>query len=162
MDVRNLFLTPITYRLLRLEYAAGLLAAVVALLAHFSDVRWVPFVGLFVVIDLVGYLPGALAWHRADGQQISRVFYVLYNTMHSLVTAALIVGGWVLFFGAEWALLALPIHLFGDRAIFGNFAKPFGLSFEPRPHPAYVEFRSRYDQHPDTVPAAVAVSVRAA
>ena len=34
------------------------------------------------------------------------------------------------------ALLVLPIHLFGDRALFGNFAKSFTVSFEPVPHPA--------------------------
>ena len=32
---------------------------------------------------------------------------------------------WVLVFGWEWALLAIPIHLFGDRSLFGNTLKPF-------------------------------------
>ena len=55
-------------------------------------------------------------------------------------------GCGALFVGPEWALLALPIHLFGDRAIFGNFLKPFGLSFEPSTHPLYREFSISYDE----------------
>ena len=42
--------------------------------------------------------------------------------------------------GPEWALLMLPIHLCGDRAIFGNFLKPFSVPFEPTPVPAFQEF----------------------
>ena len=61
--------------------------------------------------------------------------------MHSLVTQGLVVLAWIWLFGAEWALLAIPIHLFGDRALFGNFLKPFALHFEPEAHPAYTAFR---------------------
>jgi hypothetical protein len=68
--------------------------------------------------------------------------------MHSLLTAGLVAGVWCLTIGPEWALLALPLHLFGDRALFGNFLKPFGFAFEPATHPAYDTLRSSYD-HPD-------------
>ncbi len=44
---------------------------------------------------------------------------------------------WVLAFGWEWALLAIPIHLLGDRALFGNALKPFSVPFEPEAHPAF-------------------------
>jgi hypothetical protein len=71
--------------------------------------------------------------------------------MHSLVTAAAVAGAWCLTAGPEWALLALPLHLCGDRALFGNFLKPFGLSFEPVAHPLYQEFASRYDTPPQPV-----------
>jgi hypothetical protein len=47
-----------------------------------------------------------------------------------------VLGAWVLLHGWEWALLVLPIHLFGDRALFGNFVKSFTVSFEPLPHPS--------------------------
>jgi hypothetical protein len=146
MDSHNLFLTRTTYRLLRLEYAAALVASIVLALAHVADVRWWAFVVLFAYIDVVGYLPGAVAWRRAHGGPIGRGYYVLYNSMHSLLSAGAMAVVWSVVFGAEWALLALPIHLCGDRSIFGNFLKPFGLSFEPRTHPAYEQFRSRYDQ----------------
>jgi hypothetical protein len=32
----------------------------------------------------------------------------------------------------------------GDRALFGNSLKPFGVAFEPESHPAYREFASQY------------------
>jgi len=64
--------------------------------------------------------------------------------MHSLVTAAAIAGLWALLIGPEWALLALPIHLFGDRGVFGNSLKPFGVPFEPHRVPAFTRFEKEY------------------
>lgn len=146
MDARNLFCTPVTYRLLRAEYAAALAVCAVLALAHLDQIRWPVFVGLFAVIDLVGYLPGHLAWRRSGGGPVPRGYYLLYNTMHSLLTAAVIAALWAVLVAPEWALLALPLHLFGDRAVFGNFPKPFGVAFEPRPHPAYTQFRRSYER----------------
>jgi hypothetical protein len=152
MDSHNLFLTRTTYRLVRAEYAAALVAAIVLALGHLSAVRWPVFIGMFAYIDVIGYLPGALAYRRAPNSSISRAYYALYNLMHSLLTAGAVAGLWCLLVRPEWALLALPIHLCGDRAIFGNFLKPFGLTFEPTTHPAYQEFVTSYDKHPP-VPA---------
>jgi len=148
MDSHNLFLTPTTYRWLRGEYAVALISAVVVALLHLGDVRWPVFVAMFAYIDIIGYLPGAVAFRRAGGAPISRTYYRLYNAMHSMVSAAAVAGVWCLLVRPEWALLALPIHLCGDRAVFGNFLKPFGVSFEPATHPAYKELVNRYDQHP--------------
>ena len=145
MDSHNWFMTRTTYRFLRAEYGVALVGAVVLAVLHLGDIRWPVFIGLFLYIDLIGYIPGAIAWRRAKDHQISRTYYVLYNAMHSLLSAALVAGLWCLLFGPEWALLALPIHLCGDRALFGNFLKPFGLSFEPVVHPAYQEFVTRYE-----------------
>ena len=116
--------------LLRLEALVGLAAAVGLALAHAREIRFPAFALLFVTIDLVGYLPGAIAHRRAKGGRISPVFHALYNTTHSFVTNALVAGAWILAFGAEWALLAIPIHLCGDRALFGNFYKPLQGAFE--------------------------------
>ena len=63
MDSHNLFLTRTTYRLLRAEYGAVLIAAVVVALIHLGQIRWPVFIGMFVYIDIIGYLPGALAFH---------------------------------------------------------------------------------------------------
>ena len=93
------------------------------------------------------YADAARGRRQAHGGDIRRGFYVLYNSMHSFLSAGMVAGGWCLLVRPEWALLALPIHLCGDRAIFGNFLKPFGLSFEPVTHPAYKEFLNNYDQH---------------
>lgn len=152
MDSHNLFLTPRTYQLLRAEYAVALAGSAVLLVLHLGDVRWWAFAALFLYIDVIGYFPGAVAWRRSRGAPISRVYFLLYNTMHSLVSAAAVAAIWCLTVGLEWALLALPIHLCGDRALFGNFLKPFGVSFEPRTHPVYQEFVNRYDDNLSTVP----------
>jgi hypothetical protein len=146
MDSHNLFLTPTTYRLLRAEYAGGLVIAILLALLHLGDIRWLVFIGLFAYIDVIGYLPGAIAYRRSPERRIPRAYFVLYNSMHSLLSAGLVAGGWCLVVRPEWALLALPIHLCGDRALFGNFLKPFGLSFEPVIHPAYQELVNNYDQ----------------
>jgi hypothetical protein len=37
-------------------------------------------------------------------------------------------------------MLAQPIHLCGDRGLFGNLYKPLELSFEPVMHPSIEKF----------------------
>ncbi|HEX6471593.1 MAG TPA: hypothetical protein VF069_21010 [Streptosporangiaceae bacterium] len=147
MDAKNLFLTTTTYRLLRLEYGAALVLATVLFFMHLGDIRWIPFVVLFAYIDLIGYIPGTIAYHRSRTGHIPRAYYVLYNVMHSMFTQGLVAGLWMWLIGPEWALLALPIHLCGDRALFGNFLKPFAVDFEPKADPAFerlqADLRSR-------------------
>ncbi|MEV0694333.1 hypothetical protein [Streptomyces sp. NPDC050388] len=152
MDGKNLFETRITYRLIRLEYGLGLVIAAVFFFAHIDEVRWLPAIGLFVYIDLIGYIPGAIAYHRSRTKRIHRGYYVAYNVMHSLATQTLVVLTWIWLWGPEWALLVVPIHLFGDRALFGNFLKPFALDFEPVVHPEYARFADRFDAPPATSP----------
>jgi hypothetical protein len=125
---------------MRLENLIALGVCGTLFVVHLTDVRWLPAVLLFVYIDLIGYVPGAIAFHRSPTGRIPKAYYVLYNTMHTFSTQFAVAGLWVLVFGWEWALLAIPIHLFGDRALFGNTLKPFAVSFEPAPHPAYVRF----------------------
>lgn len=137
MDAQNWFETRATYTLTRLEYGFGLVVALVFFFWHITEVRWLPAVVLFAYIDLVGYIPGAIAHHRAHGQPISRAYYVAYNIMHSLITQSVVILAWILIYKPEWALLVIPIHLFGDRSLFGNFLKPFAVSFEPLRHPAF-------------------------
>jgi hypothetical protein len=144
VDNRNLFETRTTYRLLRAEYLVALVVCAVLLVLHRDAVRWWAFAVLFLYIDVIGYLPGALAHRMAQGARISKGYYVLYNCMHSLLSAALVGMLWVWLVGPEWALLALPLHLFGDRAIFGNFLKPFGVGFEPAVHPDFGRFEENY------------------
>ena len=141
MDHVNRFESRTTYRLLRAEYAVVLVLSSVLFLLHIGEVRWLPAVLLFVYIDVIGYLPGAIAFQRAKGGDIPKFYYVLYNTMHSFVTQFAVVGLWVWLIGPEWALLVIPIHLCGDRAIFGNFLKSFSVPFEPKPIRAFEEFQ---------------------
>jgi hypothetical protein len=131
MDVANPFETPTTFRLHRAEYVVGLCVCSVLIVFHFKDIAWLRFAALFFYIDLFGYLPGAIAFRRSKNHQIHRAYYVIYNTMHSLITQSAAVGLYALLFGWEWALLAIPFHLAGDRGLFGNFLKSFMLPFEP-------------------------------
>ncbi|NEA61467.1 DUF4260 domain-containing protein [Streptomyces sp. SID12488] len=144
-DARNLFHTRTTSRLARLEWSVALVVSSVAALTHLSEIRWWLFVSLFLVIDVIGYIPGAIAYRGSPDGRIGRRYYVAYNLMHSLVTWAVFAGVWSWLVGAEWALLALPIHLLGDRALFGNSLKPFGVPFEPSIHPDFATFQHAYD-----------------
>jgi len=142
MDAANRFETRPNFLLARLEYWLVLLVSLALLVQHWSEVRWLPFVMLFVYIDLIGYLPGALV-HRLQGGRVPTIFYRLYNLTHNYLSAGLVAGLWCLLIGPEWALLALPIHLMGDRAVFGNGFKNPGISFEGAPHQAFVQFEQR-------------------
>jgi hypothetical protein len=140
MDHVNRFETPTTYRLHKAEYLVGLAVVTVLLLAHLDEIRWIPAVALFVYIDLIGYLPGAIAYRRSPDHTVAKGYYVLYNTMHSMITQTVVALLWIWLIGPEWALLVLPLHLFADRGIFGNFLKPFSLPFEPEPNAAFERF----------------------
>ncbi len=134
MDQLNPFETRNTFRLHRGEYLLWWLVSVVLIIVHFTEIRWLPFIALFLYIDLIGYIPGAIAYHRSKDGRIAKGYFIAYNVMHSLITQSVVLGLWLWLIGPEWALLALPFHLFGDRALFGNFLKPFGLAFEPKPN----------------------------
>ncbi|WP_329110219.1 hypothetical protein OG792_15015 [Micromonospora sp. NBC_01699] len=144
MDARNRFETKATFELARLEWLVALVVAVVLAVIHIGEIRWAVFVGFFLIIDLIGYIPGAIAFRRSADGHIPRGYYVAYNTMHSLAFNAVLVGAWCLLVGPEWALLAVPIHLMGDRALFGNSLKPFGVPFEPHLDPHFAEFEQRF------------------
>jgi hypothetical protein len=147
MDQKNPFESPVTYRLHRAEYFLGLLVVTALIIVHIGQVRWLPALILFAYIDLIGYIPGAVAFHRSKDGRISKVYYVLYNVMHSMVTQSAVAALWAWLVKPEWALLLLPWHLFGDRSVFGNFLKPFGVTFEPTRSPIYdrlmAEMRAR-------------------
>ncbi|MGC9440434.1 hypothetical protein [Streptomyces sp. WG5] len=150
MDAKNRFETKATFALSRLEWLCFLAVSLVLAFQHRTEIRWGVFVLLFVVIDAIGYLPGAIAFRRSPDRRIPRGYYVAYNAMHSLVTAGVLAGAWALFVRPEWALLALPIHLMGDRALFGNSLKPFGVAFEPATTPEFRAFERRYHSAADS------------
>lgn len=161
MDAANPVETPNTYRLHRAEYLIAFAVLLGLFIANIGEVRWLPALILFTYIDLIGYIPGAIAYQRSPDHQISKAYYVLYNVMHSMITQAAVVGIWIWVSGPEWALLMIPIHLFGDRGIFGNFYKPFGFSFEPVPNPAYQRFAAELRRGRTGEPAPVLSGVTA-
>ncbi len=137
MDVKNPFETPTTFRLHRAEYLAAFIVTNILIIWHWHQIRWIPAIALFAYIDLFGYIPGAIAFRRSPDGRISKAYYVLYNVMHSMLTQGAVVAIWGFFVGWEWALLAIPWHIFGDRGVFGNFLKTFSLPFEPHETPGY-------------------------
>jgi ABC-type phosphate/phosphonate transport system permease subunit len=137
MDAKNPFETPITFRLHRAEYLVGCAVSAILIGWHWRQVNWGAAAALFLYIDLIGYIPGAIAHHRSRTGQISKAYYVLYNTMHSLLTQGAVVALYGVLIGWQWTLLVIPFHLFGDRGIFGNFLKPFNLPFEPEANRGY-------------------------
>jgi hypothetical protein len=143
MDCKNRFETRNTFLMYRLEYFGLLLISVGLAALHIDQIRWLPFAVLFLYIDVIGYLPGAIAFRRGQGK-VSRIYYYLYNTTHNFLTNLVVAGLWCVFVGPEWALLAIPIHLFGDRSLFGNSMKSTGVSFEPNAHPAFRRFEASY------------------
>ena len=144
MDARNTFETPTTARLVRLEWFGLLAVATTLTITHWSAINWWLFVGLFVIIDVIGYLPGMIAHRRSADGSVPAICYVLYNSMHCLFTWTVILSAATVLVGWQWAMLAVPVHLLGDRALFGNSLKPFGVPFEPQTHPAFADFRERY------------------
>lgn len=145
MDSHNRFETKVTAGLLRLEWVMGLVVCVALAVIHLRSINWPVFIGFFAVIDVIGYIPGAIAYRRSPCHVISKKYYVAYNTMHSLLTGGAMAGLWMLAVRPEWALLAIPIHLFGDRGSFGNSLKPFSVKFEPATHPLFAEFERSLD-----------------
>jgi len=114
----------------RLLFAGALIATALALVLHLPALHWPRFIIAFAVIDLFGYLPGAVAFRRAGGRTIAPLYHHLYNVTHSFVTATAVIGAWAALGGFEWAMLAIPLHLCGDRALFGNGPKPAHRPFE--------------------------------
>ncbi len=115
----------------RAEHLALVVVALGLLMVHLGELSWPRFLAAFVAIDLLGYVPGAIAARRARGGAIAPVFHHLYNLTHSYLTAGVVIAVWALALGRlEWAMLAIPIHLSGDRGLFGNAEKPASMPFE--------------------------------
>ena len=135
MDNLNRFHTRTTFWIVRAEHIALLLVLSGLLIAHAGEVHWWRAAIGFWIIDIVGYLPGALMSRRSKTGQIPRGFYNAYNIAHTYLVTGTGVALWAYTIGGfEWAMLAVPIHLAIDRGIFGNTLKPAELSFEPGDH----------------------------
>ena len=132
MDTVNRFHTKETWLWVRAEHIVLLAVLITFLALHLFEVRWLRFALAFALIDVIGYIPGAVAYRRAHRGRVDPLYHHLYNVTHSYVTGAVVLGAWALAIGGfEWAMLAVPIHLSGDRGLFGNTYKPASLPFEP-------------------------------
>jgi hypothetical protein len=137
MDTVNRYHTRDTWLLVRAEHLLLLAILVVLALMHLEEIRWGWFVFSFVILDVIGYIPGAIAYRRSKSGKVAPLYHHLYNLTHSYLTAAVVLGVWALLAGGlEWAMLGILIHLAGDRGLFGNTYKPVALPFEPAAPPA--------------------------
>ena len=64
MDQKNPFESPITFKLHRAEYLVFFAISIVLTIIHFGEINWWAWAGLFLYIDLIGYIPGAIAFRR--------------------------------------------------------------------------------------------------
>ena len=158
MDTKNTFDTPTIAKLHRLEYGVALAVVSGLSLYHWRDIRIAPALLLFTYIDLIGYIPGAIAAHRSKDGRVPKIYYLLYNSFHSFLSAGAVCALWAWLVKPEWALLAVPTHLFIDRAIFGNQLKPFSVPFEPKILPEFermlTNLRPAWEVEPEPVPVA--------
>ena len=150
MDPQNLFHTPVTYRLVRAEYLVGLAVAAVLALIHFGEIRWLAVHRAVRLHRRHRLSAGRHRPHaREDGLPAAPLLRALQHDAqpdHRSRRRRPVVPAR----RPEWALLALPLHLFGDRALFGNFYKSFGIEFEPEAHPDYAAVKPLLD-HPRRV-----------
>jgi hypothetical protein len=148
MDKYNTFHTRATYALVRIDWAVLMLVSFALVVARWREVNWWRFAVAFLLPDLIATLPGLYFYYaRRSGphRSIPGVIHKLYNFGHSFAGVALLCALWWLVTGSvEWAMLAFPIHLAGDRSIFGNIYKPLGTAFEPVKHEAYGRFEEEY------------------
>jgi len=135
MDIKNPLHTTGTYRLARAEHLALLVVCSALIVWHHDEMNWWRAIAAFWSIDIVGYLPGAVAYRRRGGGPIPAVYHYLYNFAHTYLVVGIGLAVWAWFGGAEWAMLAAPFHLAVDRGVFGNIFKPVALPFEPVPMP---------------------------
>jgi hypothetical protein len=133
MDIKNPLHSSGTYRLARAEQLALLAVCTALLVWHRDEVNWWRAVAAFWSMDIIGYLPGAIAYRRRGGGRIHPVYHHLYNITHTYLVVGAGVAVWSWMSGPEWAMLAAPFHLAIDRGVFGNVFKPVALPFEPVP-----------------------------
>lgn len=144
MDIVNHFFTRATVLNARAEYLLALIACVTTMIAHWPALNVWLAAALFAYIDLFSTVPGLVAFHMSADGRISKAYYVLYDVLHSAVTQGLVVAVLVAEFDFQWSFLAIPVHLCIDRGAFNNYPKPFGVAFDPVPHPAFERFRHEY------------------
>ncbi|GAA1612048.1 hypothetical protein GCM10009764_39820 [Nocardia ninae] len=98
---------------------------------------------LYQYIDVFGLYPGSIAMRRSKTGRIGKVYYLLYNILHSAVTQGIVVISLWLIFGWHWEYLAIPIHLCADRGLLNNYPKPFFFPWNPETLPEFERLLGR-------------------
>ena len=93
---------------------------------YYAGINWWHYIALFALIDVIGYIPGR-TWCILNKESVPpKLFYTLYNICHNLVFVSVVSLIYWFFIEKNLAILALFVHLFGDRGVFGNFNKEYG------------------------------------
>jgi len=100
MDAKNRFHTPETWLWTRIESIVMMLVLIGLVAMHIGDVHWGRFIFAFAIIDVIGYIPGAIAYKRQGGGRIAPIYHHLYNFTHSLVTGGIAIALWAFAPGA--------------------------------------------------------------
>src|SRR5687767_140692 len=111
MDIKNPLHTTGTYRLVRAEQIALLVLCSALIVTHWDEMNWWRAVAAFWIIDVLGYLPGAIAYRRRGGGRIPAFYHHIYNFAHTYLVVGAAVALWAWIAGPEWAMLAAPFHL---------------------------------------------------
>jgi hypothetical protein len=132
MDPKNPLHTAGTYRLARAEQIALMFVLLGAMAWNWQQLNLLRAAISFFTMDIVGYIPGAIAYRKSKTGEIPPIYHYMYNLAHThlVVGAVIAIWAWVIG-GFEWAMLAGPLHLTIDRGVFGNIFKPVALPFEP-------------------------------
>lgn len=110
------------YFLKKESFLLFILCVLLTIIMH-RQINFYYYILLFLLIDLVGYIPGRIWNYFYGDERTLNIFYKLYNFCHNLVLITLISLIWLYLFKNDYSFIALYAHLFLDRGIFGNFPK---------------------------------------
>src|SRR5688500_4440340 len=103
-DTLNRFHTRTTYWIVRAAHSALLGILTGLLFWHAGEVHWGRALAAFLIIDLVGYIPGAIVYARSRDKSIARWYYDAYNIAHTYLVSGAGVALWAYAIGGfEWA-----------------------------------------------------------
>jgi lysylphosphatidylglycerol synthetase-like protein (DUF2156 family) len=134
MDAKNPVHTPGSYTLMRAEHVAVVCGCVVLSVVHAAEINWWRYAAAFWIIDIIGYIPGAIAYGRGRDRSLPlpAAYHIIYDVMHTYLTVGTGLAIWAYAIGGfEWSMLGAILHLSVDRGVFGNVFKPRIFSFEP-------------------------------
>src|SRR5262249_59229272 len=94
MDTRNRFHTNETWLWVRAEHLLLIGVLVVLLVLHWQEVSWPRFAAAFLLIDLIGYVPGAVVYRRSHGGRAVPMYHPLLKPTHRYATAGLAARVW--------------------------------------------------------------------
>lgn len=86
-------------------------------MVHQAEVNWGVYAGLFLYIDLIGYISGFVRSSQLYTSRIGRGYCIAYTVIHpflAVIPVTLVVATGV---SAIWSALAVLVHIAGDRAL---------------------------------------------